>query len=203
MPGRRWRGLSYANVMATIAVFIALGGVGYATVAVPPNSVGTQQLRDGAVIGSKVKDRSLTRADIDVSKLGIVPAATHAASASRASLASSLVAPEGFHDVGTSGNPVFATGCQNRGAPTGDVAFYKDREGVVHLKGVVVGCSTYNVFALPDGYRPAPGVSVQLPNNVTVDGAGVTPGYDGMVSCTTHSVGDACSLDGIAFRAGS
>lgn len=53
------RRLSYANVMATLGVFLALGGVGYATGVVPAGSVGTRQLKNGAVTGAKVKPRSL------------------------------------------------------------------------------------------------------------------------------------------------
>lgn len=55
--------LSYANIVATMALFIALGGVSYAAVTLPANSVGTKQIKSGAVTGAKVKDRSLTAAD--------------------------------------------------------------------------------------------------------------------------------------------
>jgi len=55
--------LTYANVMATIAVFLALGGTSYAVTALPRNSVGTQQLKKSAVTSAKVKDGSLTSAD--------------------------------------------------------------------------------------------------------------------------------------------
>ncbi len=41
--------LSYGNVVATIALFISLGGASYAVVSLPPHSVGRQQLRRGAV----------------------------------------------------------------------------------------------------------------------------------------------------------
>lgn len=34
--------LTYANVMATIAVFIALGGASYAAIKLPKNSVGAE-----------------------------------------------------------------------------------------------------------------------------------------------------------------
>ncbi len=40
--------LTYANVMATAALFIALGGGAYAAFKVPKNSVGTKQLKNGA-----------------------------------------------------------------------------------------------------------------------------------------------------------
>lgn len=55
--------LTYANVMATVAVFLALGGTSYAVTALPRNSVGTPQLKKSAVTGVKVKNGSLTRAD--------------------------------------------------------------------------------------------------------------------------------------------
>ena len=54
MTGLRKR-ITYANVMATIAVFIALGGVSYAAFKLPKNSVGTKQIKREAVNGAKVK----------------------------------------------------------------------------------------------------------------------------------------------------
>jgi hypothetical protein len=52
--------LSYANVMSTLAVAIALGGTSYAAVTLPRGSVDTKQLRAGAVTDAKVKRGSLT-----------------------------------------------------------------------------------------------------------------------------------------------
>jgi hypothetical protein len=65
--------LSYANVMATIAVFIALGGASYAAFNLPKNSVGTKQLKANAVVSSKVKDNSLKRADFEAGQLPLGP----------------------------------------------------------------------------------------------------------------------------------
>lgn len=70
----RFRGsLTYANVTSTLALFLALGGVSYAAVTLPRNSVGALQIRKNAVTrakikrdavtGAKVKDGSLTAAD--------------------------------------------------------------------------------------------------------------------------------------------
>lgn len=41
--------LTYANVAATLALFISLGGVSYAAVTLPAGSVGAKQLRANAV----------------------------------------------------------------------------------------------------------------------------------------------------------
>jgi Collagen triple helix repeat (20 copies) len=46
--------LSYANVMSTIAVFIVLGGGAYAATTLPKNSVGTKQIKNGAVTKAKL-----------------------------------------------------------------------------------------------------------------------------------------------------
>jgi hypothetical protein len=65
MKGPRQR-LSYANVTATLALFIALGGTSYAVATLPRNSVGSPQIRSGAVKSSEVRDRSLHVRDISV-----------------------------------------------------------------------------------------------------------------------------------------
>ena len=56
--------LSYANVVATLALFLAMGGGALAALRIPPNSIGTPQLKRGAVTGIKVKVGSLTATDI-------------------------------------------------------------------------------------------------------------------------------------------
>jgi hypothetical protein len=63
--------LSYANVMATVAVFIALGGTGYAAVKLPKNSVGSTQIKKNAVSSSKIKNGALLASDF---KAGQIPA---------------------------------------------------------------------------------------------------------------------------------
>jgi hypothetical protein len=41
--------LTYANVLATLALFVSLGGASYAAITLPADSVGRKQLRSGAV----------------------------------------------------------------------------------------------------------------------------------------------------------
>ena len=52
---RRIKTPSPAMVVATVALFIALGGAGYAAVSIPRNSVGTSQLKNFAVTPLKIQ----------------------------------------------------------------------------------------------------------------------------------------------------
>lgn len=73
-PLRRLRqSLSYANVMATLAFFIAIGGGAYAAATLPAGSVGAKQLRKGAVTSKKVRDRSLLARDFKRGQLRAGP----------------------------------------------------------------------------------------------------------------------------------
>ena len=55
--------LNYSNVIATIALFIALGGAAVAA-GVPNNSVGTKQLKKGAVTTKKLHKAAVTSAKL-------------------------------------------------------------------------------------------------------------------------------------------
>lgn len=87
--------LSYANVIATLALVVAVGGTtAYAANQLGKNTVGPKQLKknavttakvkDGAITAAKVKSGDLTGAQINASTLGTVPTALHAISAERA-----------------------------------------------------------------------------------------------------------------------
>ncbi|MFL5920231.1 MAG: hypothetical protein ACJ743_10900 [Gaiellaceae bacterium] len=47
------------NTIALLALFIALGGTTYAATALPKNSVGTKQLKNGAVIKAKINKKTI------------------------------------------------------------------------------------------------------------------------------------------------
>ena len=52
--------LSFANVTSVLALFIALGGTGYAAVTLPRNSVGSTQIKKRAVGSSELKTNAVT-----------------------------------------------------------------------------------------------------------------------------------------------
>jgi hypothetical protein len=56
----RFRGLTYTNVTATLALFIALGGSSYAAVSLTGGNI-----RNGTVTGSDLKDESVKGRDVD------------------------------------------------------------------------------------------------------------------------------------------
>ncbi len=60
------RHLTYANVTATLALFIALGmGSAYAAQQLAPKSVGAKQLRPGAVVADKIRKNAVTAPKIE------------------------------------------------------------------------------------------------------------------------------------------
>lgn len=107
MKRLRPRRPSPALVIALLALFIALGGTGYAALHLPRNSVGgsqikknaitTSKIKNNAVTGAKVKNHSLTGADINVGALGTVPSATNATHASTADTATNSGAVDGMN----------------------------------------------------------------------------------------------------------
>jgi len=80
--------LTYANVIATLCLFLLVGGgTAFAATQLGKDSVGSKQLKKNSVIASKIKNGTITGSKIRLSTLGAVPSATtasHAASADSA-----------------------------------------------------------------------------------------------------------------------
>ena len=63
------RHLSFANTTSMVALFVALGGVSYAAIVLPANSVGSKQIKRNAVSSAKVKNGTLLAADFRAGQL--------------------------------------------------------------------------------------------------------------------------------------
>jgi hypothetical protein len=87
--------ITYGNVVASAALFIALGGVSYAAIKLPKNSVGAKQIKADSITSSKVKNKSLSTSDFGKGALAAVKGAPGAAGAQ---------GPKG--DKGDTGAPV-------------------------------------------------------------------------------------------------
>jgi hypothetical protein len=102
------RHLSYANVTASLALFVALSGISWAAVALPRNSVGTKQLKKNAVTGPKIKGNAVTSAKVrngsllaadfmrPLGRAAVVPAARTGAFAVADGSGRVVIGPHGF-----------------------------------------------------------------------------------------------------------
>jgi hypothetical protein len=70
MLGRLGDRLTYANVVATLALFIALGGVSYAKFVLPANSVGKREIRTRGVGKSEIRTGAVGKAEAARNSIG-------------------------------------------------------------------------------------------------------------------------------------
>ena len=236
--------LTYSNVMSTLCLFLILGGGAYAASRLPKNSVGRKQIKANAVNGSKVANGSLTKADLR----GAVPNASHAAnadhatSATNAENANKLDGQDSteFAQVGSEAwqAPALNAGdCPScGGGPVAPhtlcywtnysdttnwetVGYFRDRSGVVHLKGLAVAhdgsfppppnCGVASddvtIFILPPGYRPDAGhiyptISNDDLGRLTVTGEGRVSIEENLP--TWDDARTWVALDAVTFRCG-
>ena len=103
--------ITYANVVASLALFLALGGVGYAAATIGSgqiknNSVRSKDIRNKTVVGKDVKDNALGSAQVKESALGKVPMAQAADIAARAGNATVADKLDGLDAAAINFNPV-------------------------------------------------------------------------------------------------
>jgi hypothetical protein len=172
--------LSYANVMATLALFVALGGVGYAASKLPRDSVGAKQIKENAVRaseqapdsvdGSNLIDGSVGAGDLGSNSVegtsiadgtvGIDDLASDSVNSGK--IADGSVAPGDLaSDQATIGptlencDGLLPWGIGGGGSAPG---YWIDAHRVVHLQGAVAcsGNATEGgaIFSMPQAYRP-------------------------------------------------
>ncbi|MDO8184550.1 tail fiber domain-containing protein [Conexibacter sp. JD483] len=111
------RRLSYANVVATLALFVALGGASYAAVQLPRASVGSAQLQSDAVTSEKVRDGSLLARDFSSAERARLKGARGARGATGARGAAGPAGPQGARgETGAAG----ASGAQGERGAAGE-----------------------------------------------------------------------------------
>ena len=132
--------LTYANVMATLAVFLVLGGAAYASFHLPRNSVRSRNIKNGQVRNKDLADHAVT--------------------------GQKLAPPSAWHEVSPLDTRATSVSWTNIGEGSETAAYYRDPFGVVRLKGTVQcpnNGSTKAIFRLPQGFRP--GRSSALPGH--------------------------------------
>jgi len=188
--------LTYANVISSLALFVALGGTSYA---VARNSVGSAQLRSNAVTSAKVKNRSLLPSDLS-------PSARIGQRGRRGAPGPPGVfigTPEPWKPLAlASGWDFFGGGHQQPG-------FRKDRQGLVHLRGLLTlmtggpaAVGDVTLATLPVGYRPSVRTIFAISTGQGVAFARLNVDPDGTLKRTAAgevAEPDYTSLNGVTF----
>jgi hypothetical protein len=147
------------NLVAYLALFVALGGTGYAAGSklLPRNSVGSAQVINSSLLAKDFKRGQLKRGPAGArgpegvrGPLGPLGPQGPKGDKGDTGVPGPLVAPEAWHEVGAAGQPPFHFCFDN--SPSGiyyfenstllagahnTAGFYRDPFGLVHLKGVV------------------------------------------------------------------
>lgn len=190
--------ITYANVVATLALFCSLGAASWAAFQLPKDSVRSKHIVKGAVkpqdlAAAAVRRGKIAPAAVNSARLadgGVAGADLADGGVGAADLGTGAVTPpkiaaaEQPRRVGAAGQPQFHSNNQRIWTSLlsdgTDVVFYKDQLGNVHLEGVALCVSNTDqcdpptagrIFTLPPGYRPAQTLSF-----VAASGTSATPG---------------------------
>jgi len=182
-------GARYANVAATLALVVALGGTGYAAA-----TIGTNDIKNNAVTSPKIDDKTITNKDVRKDAIN------------SAKLKNNGVREPDVADVQMKNLPLL-----NGWAPYDDnvgVKYGKTADGVIVLEGGVVQPGAFNseIGRLPQGYRPIDGYVWLTTHTVNASGpARIDVAPDGRLYIevgAANSQNNArafTSLDGLSF----
>lgn len=203
MPKKKRFGLSYANVVSTIALFVALGGTAVAAglidgKKIKPKSITGKQIKGKSVPGSDLKPDSVRGRQVLESSLRKVPRSARADRSVRAdnsavadlALALGPAATANLRDRCPTGTQPYAGVCietDNRASTTWPLAARECGDAGGRLPGLEE----------MEGFRQRPGITLNAPyehtsayldinglasgGEMTVgisDGGGLAPGYD-------------------------
>jgi hypothetical protein len=121
--------LTYANVTATLALFVALGGTSYAAATLAKNSVGSAQIRANAVGSSEIRSNAVSSSELRDRSIALRDLAT----STRASLRGAAGAPGPAGPAGPTGpaGTGYSAAVNSGGARVAGNA----RDNVNHLAG--------------------------------------------------------------------
>lgn len=108
MHGLLRRRPSASMAVACLALFVALGGVGYAAV-----TINGKNIKNGTITGKKLKGNTLTGRQINEGRLGSVPAAARATTAASADNATNAVNAQNAANATNAANAANATNAAN------------------------------------------------------------------------------------------
>lgn len=183
------RGTSYANVVASLALVVALGGTGYAAA-----TIGTNDIKNNAVTSPKIKDKTISNKDVKKDAIN------------SAKLKDNGVREPDVADIKMQDLPLL-NGWVPYNSDRG-VKFGKTADGLIVLSGGVVQSGVFNsaIGELPPGYRPIDDYAWLTTNTVNASGpARIDVGTDGIVYVevaapnTEDNAAAFTSLDGLTF----
>ena len=160
--------LTYANVTATLALVVALGGTSYAAFRLPRNSVGATQIRAAAVRSSEVKDRSLGVRDLSYAARSSLRGATGAPGPAGIPGPQGPAAAEYFTVFAASGARL--AGNSTSGGHAHDIGTYS-----VGFARSVAGCAASATLGTTDATAVTPG---RITVGVNGDGSLAVRTYD-------------------------
>jgi hypothetical protein len=143
MIGSVRKRLSYANVMATIAVFLVLGGATAVAAGLGKNAVKTKNIKNGAVTTAKLGANAVTGDKANESSFGIVPqaqSATTAASATKATHAETATSATTAAKANSATTAETATSANS--AKTAADAALLDGRTITQIRGAVTSASS-------------------------------------------------------------
>jgi hypothetical protein len=180
---------SPALVVSLIALFVSISGIGYAAA-----TIGTDDIKSGAVTASKLHKRAVTTKKIRDDAVNGRKVKNHSLTGV------DLKAPEPYREIGSAGKPKFKNGAENFGEGFSTAAFFIDHEGIVHLKGTVHATRNTVIFTLPPRYRPSQELFIPTVASTTASSIFIHPNGDVEVGGAVPSDANY-ALDGITFRA--
>jgi hypothetical protein len=209
-------------LVAVLALVIATAGT---AVAASKLLRGDKLIAKGSLSGNRLRNHTLTGKQINLSKLGTVPQATHAASAA---LATNALNAGHATTAGTAGTATTADTAKTAnglpalvwvpltlmngwasytGSATRTPAVALDAQGIVHFRGTIASTGTNNsVAVLPAQFRPSATVWLTADELSGATGRlSINTAGDLSAMPDPNSSGSAfafTSLDGITYAAG-